>query len=312
MIKIVFLDAYSVGKISLEPITAVGDITLHSETKAEETVERCKGFEVVITNKVKLLRDEIDQLPELKLICVAATGVNNIDVEYAQSKGIEVKNVPQYSTQSVAESTFNMVLALLHNTAYYNDYVQSGDYAFSNKCFNLNRNVSEISAKRWGIIGMGAIGQRVAAIATAFGAEVSYYSTSGANNSQPYACVSLSELLSSSDIVTIHAPLNNKTENLIGADELKQMKPSAILVNLGRGGIIDEDALAQALNNNTIAGAGIDVFEYEPMRLDNPLLRLNDKYKLVAAPHCGWASEEARTVLINRISQNITDYVNRK
>lgn len=305
MQKIVFLDAYSIGETPLDSIAALGSLASYADTAPSEVVERCANAQVVITNKVKLMRDQIDALPELKLICVAATGTNNVDVEYARSKGIEVKNVAGYSTASVAEATFSFVLALLRQIPYYNDFVQSGKYAVGTRCFNLDRSITEISGKRWGVIALGAIGRRVAQIATVFGAEVVYYSTSGKNMQGDYPCLSLDELLKTSDIVTIHAPLNDATRGLIGARELSLIKRTSILVNVGRGGIVDEAALAAALDGGVIAGAALDVFESEPIKSDNPLLNLKDQYKLIVAPHCGWSSEEARATLVAAIAENI-------
>lgn len=306
MKKIVFLDAYSVGTTPLDSIAALGNLITYDDTAPSDVVARCTGAEVVVTNKVKLMRAEIDALcSSLKLICVAATGTNNVDVEYARSKGVAVKNVAGYSTQSVAEATFSFVLGLLCEVPFYNDFVHSGKYAAGTRCFNLDRSISEIGGKRWGVIALGAIGRRVAQIATAFGAEVVYYSTSGKNTAGDYPCLSLDELLTTADIVSIHAPLNDQTKSLIGARELGKMKRSAVLVNVGRGGIVDEVALADALNGGVIAGAALDVFENEPIKADNPLLNLKDQYRLIVAPHCGWSSAEACKTLVEAIAQNI-------
>ncbi len=312
MIRIVFLDAYSISEASLSEFESLGDFTAYEDTTQQQIVERCRGAQIVITNKVKLLRAEIDALVELKLICVAATGTNNIDVEYAKAKGIEVRNVAGYSTDSVAEATIGFVLALLRQVPFYNDFVHSGKYAAGTRCFNLDRPIGEVRGKRWGIIAMGAIGRRVAEIATALGARVSYYSTSEKNLSQGYECLTLDELMSSSDIITIHAPLNEKTQNLISQTELELMHSGAIIVNVGRGGIIDEVALATALNDGVIAGAALDVFGSEPIEAQNPLLSLEDPYKLILAPHCGWSSREAIATLVNGILDNIKDFLRSK
>ncbi len=308
MINIVFLDAYSAGDSSLEAIRKLGNLTIYEDTNQAQVVERSKEAHIVISNKVKIFKEQIDELPNLKLICVAATGTNNIDSQYAASKGIVVKNVPAYSTQSVAEATFSFVLALLRQVPFYNDYVKNGSYSASGRWANLDRGISEICGKRWGVISMGNIGQRVAAIATAFGAEVCYYSTSGRNTEQPYASVSLEELLATSDIVSIHSPLNDATAGLIAKEQFSKMKPNAILINVGRGGIVNEEDLADALDNGVIAGAALDVFENEPLEQGSPLLSIKDKYKLVAAPHCGWSSAEARKVLFDVIAKNIEQY----
>ncbi len=309
MARIVFLDAYSIADSSLHTFEALGEFTAYEDTTPQEVVERCQGAEIVITNKVKLMRAEIDALPSLKLICVAATGTNNIDTHYAKEKGVEVRNVAGYSTDSVAEATISMVLALMRQVPFYNDFVHSGKYSEGTRCFNLDRPIGEVRGKRWGIIAMGAIGRRVAEIASALSAEVCYYSTSGANLSQGYKNLELDELLRTSDIITIHAPLNDKTQNLISERELNLMQQSSIIVNVGRGGIIDEVALATALNECKIAGAALDVFEAEPTPINNPLLSLEDPYKLIVAPHCGWSSGEARATLIEGVAGNIKDFL---
>ncbi len=309
MVKIALLDGYSLGGSSLKKIESLGELSVYDFSDNTNTVAHARGAEIIITNKVKIFKEEIDALPELKLICVAATGTNNVDTHYAEERGIVVRNVKGYSTTSVSEATFSFVLALLRQVPYYNDYVGSGEYAKSDRCFNLARPIGEVSGKKWGIIGMGAIGRNVAGIATAMGAEVFYHSTSGKNLSQGYTHLSLEELLSQCDIITIHAPLNAQTEGLIGADEFAKMKESAIIVNVGRGGIIDEESLANALNENKIAGAALDVFTSEPVLKTNPLLSLKDPYKFIAAPHCGWASGEARETLIKGIAQNIIDFL---
>ncbi len=309
MTKIVFLDGYSLGDSPLTLLQSLGELTVHQDSKQEEVVERCKDAEIIITNKVKVMREQMDALPKLRLICVAATGTNNVDTTYAQERGIVVRNVAGYSTTSVAEATLSFVLGLLRQVPYYNDFVNNGEYSSGSRCFDLTRPISEVRGKRWGIIGMGAIGREVAAIATAMGAEVCYYSTSGKNLSQGYQNVSFEELLSSCDIISIHSPLNSDTANLISSVELQKMKDSAILINVGRGGIVDENALAIALNNDTIAGAALDVFQNEPLETASPLLTLKDSYKFISAPHCGWSSKEARTTLINGIAQNIQPYL---
>lgn len=310
MKNIVILDAYSLGDTPLDQIQKLGTLKSFSQTTPSQTIERSKEAQIIITNKVKILKPEIDSLPNLQLICVAATGVNNIEVDYALSKGIQVKNVPAYSTQSVAEATFAMTLALLRQLPYYNNYVHSKQYSLSGSCFHLERGITEINGKTWGIIAMGNIGQRVAQIATAFGAKVQYYSTSGKNLEQPYPSTSLDELLKTSDIISIHAPLNHSTENLISDQEFDKIKPSAILINVGRGGIVDQTALAKALNQNKIAGAALDVFKNEPLEIQSPLLSLDDPYKLIVAPHSGWSSEEARKTMVSIIANNIKEFIN--
>ena len=308
--KIVYLDTYPLEGIDLTPVSRLGDFTGYPDTAPDQVVARAVDAEVVLVNKVRLFKPELDRLPKLKLICVTATGTNNIDTDYAASKGIAVKNVPAYSTESVAEGTLAMVLALLRNIVWYDRYVKDGDYSRSGRAFNTDRSVREIRGRNWGTIGMGAIGKGVAELAAAFGAAVSYHSTSGHNLSAGYPHKTLEALLADSDIVTIHAPLNPQTENLITYDRLRLMKPTAILANMGRGKIVDESDLARALNEDIIAGAGLDVYAQEPPSADNPLLALRDENKVVLTPHGGWASEEARKTLVAKVAENIETFYN--
>ncbi|NBC65419.1 MAG: D-2-hydroxyacid dehydrogenase, partial [Bacteroidetes bacterium] len=262
---------------------------------------------IVITNKVVLNRELIEGAKNLKLICVAATGMNNIDRDAADEAGIPVKNVDGYSSNSVAQTTFAMILHLVQKIPQYDQFVKGGEYAEHDIFTNMDISYSEMFGKQFGIIGLGNIGSKVAAIAEAFGANVVYYSTSGRNLDQPFPHKELHELLKTSDFVSIHAPLNENTEGLIGYDELKLMKEKAILINAGRGGIVNEADLAKALDEDQIDGAGLDVFEEEPINADNPLLSIKNNHKLVMTPHIAWASIEARTELIEGVKKNIEE-----
>ncbi len=306
--NIAFLDTKTVGDVpNLNELESLGDVTFYQTTSPSQTAERISESDIVITNKVVLNRELIESAESLKLICVAATGMNNIDLEAAEEKGIPVKNVAGYASRSVAQSTFALILYLMQDIRFYDNYVKSGEYSKSDIFTNLDRPFREIYGKRFGIIGLGSIGRQVAKIAEAFGAEVVYHSTSGRNTDQPYQRVDLDELLEISDIVSIHAPLNENTAGLIGYEQIRQMKPSALLVNTGRGGIIDEADLARAIDEELIAGAALDVFEKEPVRLDNPLLSIQNKNRLVLVPHIAWSSIEARVELIEGIKENIEE-----
>jgi lactate dehydrogenase-like 2-hydroxyacid dehydrogenase len=308
--NIVFLDVKTVGDLpNLDDLKSLGEVTFYQTTTPEQTEERIRNAAIVITNKVVLDRGLIEGAKNLNLICVAATGMNNIDREAAKEAGIPVKNVAGYAAKSVAQSTFALILQLLHQIPFYDEFVKSGAYSRSDIFTNLERPFWEVSGKRFGIIGLGNIGQKVAEIAEAFGAEVVYYSTSGRNTKQPYKRVDLDELLKTSHIISIHAPLNDNTAGLIGEEELKKMNPSALLINTGRGGIVDEKALARAVNQGWISGAALDVFETEPIEPDNPLLHIKNKNRLITVPHITWSSIEARTELINGVIQNIKDFV---
>jgi glycerate dehydrogenase len=308
--KIVFLDKSTVGNVSnLGLLEEFGEVSYYSETSSDQTIERSSDADIIITNKVIIDRKVMDANPGIKLICIAATGMNNVDLEYAAEKGIAVKNVSGYSTQSVTQSTFAMLFTLLNSIPYYDQYVKSGSYSKSPIFTHHGREFTEINGKTFGIIGLGGIGQSVAKVADAFGCKVVYFSTSGKNTNQVYPCLKLDVLLSTSDIVSIHAPLNEKTNNLIDLNKLKTMKPTALLINAGRGNIVNEQDLAYAIDHKIIAGAALDVFEKEPVQADNPLLSVKNKDNLILVPHIAWASLESRETLIKGIYQNIADFV---
>jgi len=307
--KIVFLDKMTLGEVgNFNLLHKIGKIDIYDHTDHEDIISRAEGKEVIITNKVVISDKIIDELPDLKLICVAATGTNNVDVEYARSKGVDVKNVQTYSTESVAQSTFAMLFHLLTRMPYYDAYVKSGAYSKGKIFTHHGPPFWELSGKRMGIIGLGNIGRRVARIAEGFGMEVVFYSTTGRNNNINYRRFDLDTLLGTSDIVTVHAPLTELTKDLITLEKIKMMRPCAILLNTGRGGIINETDLARALNENIIAAAGIDVLEQEPIPLSNPLMKILDKEKILITPHMAWASMESRARLIEGIASNIEEF----
>ena len=303
--KIVFLDAATLGDVSLAPISRLGEFECYQTSSREEALERVKDAEVLIINKVQVDKELMDAAPALRLICEAATGVNNIDLEYAASKGIPVRNAVGYSTDSVVQMTFMMILSLVGHCRYFDDFVKSGDYSRSGMFTNVARMFFELKGKRLGIIGLGNIGGRVAKIGEAFGMSVSYFSTSGTSHCSDYPSLPIDELMSMSDVVSVHAPLNSRTAGLIGAREISLMKPDAILVNMGRGGIVDEAALADAVDSGRIAGAALDVYSSEPLPEDNPLSRIVHKERLSLTPHTAWASVEARNRLVEMIAANI-------
>lgn len=308
MKKIVFLDEYSIAGRSLEQITSQGDYVAYENTTKEQVVERLKGADIAITNKVVIDGDAMRQLPSLKLICIAATGMNNVDLETAKELGIVVKNAVGYSTTSVAETTLASTLALARNIVYFDEYFHDGRYSKADRAFCYDRLTFEIRGKKWGIIGMGNIGREVARLATAFGCEVRYTSTSGVRRDEAYPAMELDELLKWSDIVSVHSPLNERTRGLVGERELQLMKRSAIIINVARGGIIDEAALAKALNNGWVAAAALDVFSVEPLR-ESPLYNIKDKYRLLASPHNAWSAAEAIDRLINCVADNIRTWL---
>ncbi len=304
MKKIVFLDEYSIAGRSLDSITSLGEYTAYENTTKEQVVERLKGADVAITNKVLIDGDAMRQLPDLKLICVAATGMNNVDLESAKELGIEVRNAVGYSTTSVAETTLASALALARNVVYFDEYFHDGRYSKADRAFCYDRFTFEIRGKRWGIVGLGNIGREVARLASAFGCDVRYYSTSGAKRQEEYPAMELNELLEWSDIVSVHSPLNERTRGLIGIEELKRMKPTSIIINVARGGIIDESALAEALDKGYVSAAALDVFSVEPLRT-SPLYDIKDRYRLLASPHNAWSAAEAIDRLIECVAENI-------
>lgn len=303
--KIVFLDAATMGDVSFSPISALGDLECFQTSDREEALQRVKDAEVLIINKIKVNKELVDAAPKLRLICEAATGVNNIDLEYAASKGIPVRNAVGYSTDSVVQMTFMMILSLVGRCRYFDDFVKSGEYSRSGLFTDVSTMFFELRGKRLGIIGLGNIGGNVAKVGEAFGMNVSYFSTSGTSHSKDYPSVDLDTLMSSSDIISIHAPYNERTAGLVGAEQLRKMKSTAYIVNMGRGGIIDEAALAEAIDGGWIAGAGVDVFTAEPLPADNPLLNVRNRDRLILTPHIGWASIEARERLVAMIADNI-------
>ena len=305
MKKIVVLDSKTLGNVNFDKLKEFGEVVLYEKTKAEEIEERVKDASIILTNKVVLNKDNLKNAEKLEIICETATGFNNIDIEYAKSKNIAVTNVAGYSTPTVAQHTFATLLHLYDKIGYYDEFVKSGEYSKSGMFTNLDKPFNDIEGKKWGIVGLGNIGKKVAKIAEAFGAEVVYYSTSGKNNNSNYKRVELDELLSESDIISIHSPLNTNTQGLFNYDNLKKMKKSAVLINMGRGPIVVEKDLAKAIDENIIAGAGLDVFSVEPIPEDSPLLKIKNKEKIVMTPHIAWASIEARERLFNDLIENI-------
>ncbi len=303
--KIAFLGAATMGNVSFEPFERLGEFVSYDNSTPEEARERVRDIDVLLINKVLVDKALIDSAPNLKLICIAATGVNNIDVEYAASKGIPVRNAVGYSTDSVVQSTFMHILSLVGGAPYFDASVKSGNYSRSGMFTDPNWNWWELAGKTIGIIGLGNIGKKVAYIAEAFGMNVCYFSTSGTGHCKDYPSLSLEELLRKSDIVSIHAPLNERTKDLIGREQLALMKPSAYLVNMGRGAIVVEKDLADAVDAGVIAGAGIDVFVTEPVPEDHPYLRMAHPERMRLAPHVAWASVEARKRLVGIMAENI-------
>lgn len=303
--KIVFLDAISMGDVSLEEMASLGDLVCYPSSTAQEARERVKDADVACLNKVIVDQAFLDAAPRLKLICEAGTGMNNIDVKLCTERGVIVRNVAAYSTDSVAQTAWMHILNLVGRAFHYQDFVRSGAYSRNPVHVDFKHPFIELAGKTLGIVGMGAIGQKVALIGRAMGMEVIYYSTSGTSHCKDYPSVSLPELLEKADIISIHAPYNERTAGLIGYEELCRMKPTAYLVNTGRGGIAVEADLARALDEGRIAGAALDVYVKEPLPADSPLLHLLHPERLLFSPHIAWYSREARARLAHEMAENI-------
>ncbi|WP_271812896.1 D-2-hydroxyacid dehydrogenase [Clostridium beijerinckii] len=308
MKKIVVLDGRTLGNVDYIKLNEFGQVIYYDLTSEEEVAERIRDANIVLTNKVKLNRGNLKDASELELICEMATGYNNIDIEYAKERNIAVTNVRGYSTTTVAQHTFAMLLHLYDNISYFDNFVKSGEYSRYDMFTNLEAPYKDLCGKIWGIIGLGAIGKRVARIAQAFGARVVYYSTSGKNSDSDFARVEFESLLKQCDIISVHAPLNEKTEGLLNYEAFTKMKKDTVVINVGRGPIIVDEDLARALDEEIIGGAALDVFKEEPILIENPLLKVKNKDRLILTPHVAWASEEARSRLFSDLLENISAY----
>lgn len=308
--KIVFLDRKTIGEdIDLSGFNRFGEVVIYDYSSPEEVPNRVSDADIIVLNKVLINENTIGNAKNLKLVCVTATGTNNLDKDYLASRGIEWRNVAGYSTEAVAQHTFSLAFYLLEHLSYYDAYVKEERYVNDRMFTHFEKHFHEIFGKTWGIVGLGAIGSRVAEIATCFGANVIYYSTSGKNHSSTYKEVDFETLLHESDILSIHAPLDDNTMHLIDKDALSKMKKSAILINVGRGPIVVEKDLADALENGVIAAAGLDVLDVEPMSPKNPLVRIKDSNKLFITPHIAWAAVEARIRLMEIIEKQIEEFL---
>ena len=302
--KIVLLDALTFGETDLSGFEALGEVEVFQTTSPEQVQERITNCDVIVTNKVVITDSHMSKTPSLKLICVAATGMNNVDLEAVKTHNIQVKNVAGYSTDSVIQHTFSMLFYLIGHSRYYDEYVKDGTYSKSPIFTDVSKPFFEIRGKKWGIIGLGSIGRGVANIAKTFGAEIFYYSTSGRNRTDDYQRVNLDELLKTCDIISIHAPLNELTNNLLDYEQLLTCKDGAIVLNLGRGDIINEEAVAKIVDEKNIS-FGLDVLSKEPMRVNHSLLHVKNKENLYITPHIAWTSVEARDKLIATTIENI-------
>lgn len=307
--KIIVLEADAVGKdMSYEGYGKFGELEIYGNLPQEKVKDTIKDADIVVSNKL-LMNESVLEGSKVQMIAEAATGYNNIDVEYCKKKGIRVANVAGYSTLSVAQHTVALLLSVYEKLSYYNDFVKSGKYAASSTFCHVENYFHEIAGKTWGIVGLGAIGRATAKLAEAFGAKVVYYSASGNTYDVDYEAVDFDTLLKTSDIVTVHCPLNEKTNGLFDEEAFCKMKKSAVLINVARGPIVSAKALVDALNHNEIMAAGLDVFEVEPMTTDNPLQVFKDDSRLVLTPHIGWGTVEARRRVIDEVELNIQAFL---
>lgn len=308
--KIVVLERNSVGlDVSVDGIGKLGEVTIYPNTTGSDIKEKIADAEIIVANKAPLNEETLKDAPNVKLICEFATGYDNVDLAYCKSRGIKVANVVNYSTDAVAQHTFALCFYILEKLRHYDEYVKSGAYGAQDRFSNFDVPFTELAGKIWGIVGMGNIGRKVAAIACAFGCKVIFYSASGNSTCTDYERVDFDTLLRESDFLSLHCPLSDKTRNLIDLDALQKMKKSAILINVARGPVVNEDALYTALTQDIIAGAGLDVISAEPIRPENPLGKIMDSNKLIITPHLAWASIEARNRCVSQTCQNIEAFL---
>ncbi len=309
--KIVILERNSVGTdVDVSCLEKFGEVTCYPNTTAENTAERIREADIVICNKSPMNESTMKDAPNVKLICLFATGYDNVDTAYCRSRGIKVANVVNYCTAMVAQHTLLLALALAEKLAHYDQYVKSGAYSAQDRFSNFDRVFHDLEGMTWGIVGMGTIGRRVAALAQALGCQVIFYSASGNSTCTEYKRVDLDTLLAQSDILSLHCPLSDRTRGLIDKSALEKMKKTAILINVARGPVVDTQALYDALTGDQIAAAGLDVLEKEPMAKDNPLRKIQDSTKLIVTPHMAWASVEARTRVVEETYKNIEAFLN--
>jgi len=308
--KLVFMETDTLGDdVDYSPFYDLGEVVKYNKSEPEYNQERVRDADIIVVNKIPMNEETLKYAEHVKLICLTATGTNTVDFDYVRRRNIAVTNVKGYSTRSVVQHTFALLFYVYEKLAYYDQFVKSGEYAASDIFSRFDIKFNELFGKTWGIIGLGEIGRGVARVAEAFGCRVIYYSTSGKNTNSSWDRVDFDVLLNESDIISIHAPLNSATEYLIDEDALKKMKSSAVLLNLGRGNIIREEALLKALETGEIGGAGLDVISAEPMLPDNPLLRMRDSTKLIITPHIAWATVEARRRCLYEVYENIVSYL---
>ena len=308
--KLVILERDSAGTdIDVSCFEQFGTVTCYANTTAAQAAERIKDADIIISNKAPMNQSTLADAPNVKLICLLATGYDCVDLTYCKSRGIKVANVVNYCTPAVAQHTLLLALMLSGKIAFYDQYVKSGAYSAQERFSNFDRTFHDLEGMTWGIIGMGTIGRKVASLADAFGCKVQFYSASGSSTCTDYPRVGLDTLLCTSDIVSLHCPLTDRTRSLIDKHAFEKMKPTAILINVARGPVVNTQDLYEALTTGKIMAAGLDVLEKEPMAHNNPLSQIQDSTKLIITPHMSWASVESRTRLIAEVAKNIQAFL---
>lgn len=308
--KIVILDKLSLGlDTPLDCLNKFGDVLAFDASTPQEAIERSRDAHVIILNKVKITRELMEKADKLKLVCVFATGYDNIDINAAKDLGIGVCNVPGYSTDSVTLFTLSTVLALSSHLLEYNSFVRSGEYSASGVPNRLTPVYHELNGKTWGIIGYGNIGRAVGRVAEALGARVLVNKRTPVHDA---ICVDIDTLCRESDIITVHCPLNDQSKGIISRERLAMMKPGVILVNEARGAVLDEEAVAEAIEEGRIGAFGCDVYSVEPFSLDHPYYKIRNLNNVILTPHAAWGSYEARVRCINIIADNIDAFISEK
>lgn len=309
--KIVLLERNSAGTdVPVDCFYELGEVDIYPNTvTVEEVAERVKDADIIVCNKAPMREESLKDALNVKLICELATGYDNCDLDYCRSRGIQVRNVVDYSTDMVAQHTFTLALALSQKLMHYDNYVKSGAYAAQDRFSNFDIPFYELAGKTWGIVGMGNIGRRVAGIAESFGCRVIFYSITGRSTCRDYVQVDRRTLLEESDFLSLHCPLSELSMNFIDAKALSLMKNTAILINVARGAVVNNADLYDALEAGVIQAAGLDVIEKEPITADNPLSKITDSSKLIITPHLAWASVEARTRCVEGVYENIRTFL---
>ncbi|MBQ4071756.1 MAG: hydroxyacid dehydrogenase [Clostridia bacterium] len=306
--KITVLDKASLGEDTpFAPLAALGELITYDATSKEEAIKHIADSDVIVINKVKITDEVLSRVPRLKLICVFATGYDNVDLDAARRYGVGVCNVPAYSTSSVTLFTLSTVLALVSHLTEYREFVKSGSYTAAGLPNRLTPVFHEVDGMKWGIVGYGNIGMAVGEVARAMGAELLVCKRAP---TEGVRCVDIDTLCREADIITLHCPLNSETRGLINRERLSLMKPTAVLVNEARGAVLDENAVAEAVLNKQIAAFGCDVYSTEPFGEPHPYTKIMHLNNVILTPHAAWAAYEARVRCVNTIKENITSYVN--